>query len=89
MGGKKWFNSGLKRIYLPMQLTDYMATRCILTKTGFNHPSVTELPLWLLPRWSRANLHINAVFHFSLDPKYDNLKSMWASSLFLFSDTQI
>ena len=85
MGGEKWFKSGLNRIYLPMHLTDYTPTCCILTKTNFNHLSVTESPLWLPPWWRRAILHMNAKFYFSLDPKYDDLKSMWASSRFLFS----
>ena len=58
------------RIYFPMQHTYYMATRCILTKTGFNHPCATQLLLWLRPR---CNLHTNAVFY-SLAPKQDDLK---------------
>ena len=50
--------SGWNIIYLPMQLTDYMATPCIFTKTGFNHPFVMESPFLLLPCWSRANLPV-------------------------------
>ena len=47
---------GFNRIYLPMQRTDYMATPCIFTKTGFNHPSIVESTFLLLPCWSQANL---------------------------------
>jgi hypothetical protein len=47
MGGHKWFKSGLKGIYLPMQLTDWLLLKVALlllgltqissTKYGFNH----------------------------------------------------
>jgi hypothetical protein len=60
MGGHKWFKSGLKGLYLPMQLTDWLLLEVALlllgltqissTKYGFNHLSVIESHLWLQPK---------------------------------------
>jgi hypothetical protein len=51
--------SSLNEIYLPMQLTDWLLvkvsllligpTEIALKKSSFNHPSVIESPLRLLP----------------------------------------